>query len=379
MTKRNRKIDPLMGIWRVLRVLKDSTNIHNIMRKKNYFLISTLFIAMVTYSEWVFYDAKRERVADSIRICFYNVENLFDPYDDPGKDDEIFTAGNIKGWNSARFRNKYVRIAKVILALGRDEPPEIIGLAEIENDLVLRRLVYETPLKQWNYQYIHQESMDRRGIDVALLYRKSCMHLDNVTFTSVRTGKDLTRPTRQILAVSMFVPGFDTLTFIVNHWPSRFGGKLESDKCRMKAAETLAGMLDSLARIRNRGVVVMGDFNDGPNDKSLLRLSGNFLHPNDSKILCIENITRDPDFYGTLKFGSVWYTFDQFLVSEDLVNNSNNCYIAGKKANIFHPDFLLCNDENFPGSKPFRTYYGSKYTGGFSDHLPIYIDILNQP
>ena len=304
------------------------------------------------------------------RIAFYNVENLFDTFDDPAIRDDEFTPEGEKAWSYYRYKQKLNKLAKVIIAIGEWSPPEIVGLCEIENFQVLLDLISETPLKSYKYQIIHQNSRDDRGIDVALIYRSDRTAVFKHRYISVT---DDSWRTRDILHASLQVFEKDTINLFVNHWPSRYGGKEQTEYKRISVAEKLRSYLDSISANSNMKIVVMGDFNDEPADKSILEVLGakRITKITDAKELYNISSLGTHSSIGTIVYSEidpVWYLFDQFMVSGSLLIN-DNVKIRNNKAYIFSADWLISRD------KPFRTYQGPIYKGGFSDHLPIFIDL----
>lgn len=305
------------------------------------------------------------------RLMFYNVENYFDPFDDSLTLDNEFLPQGLRNWDYKRFVQKRNNIYKTIMALGTWEPPAIIGLCEIENRFVLNQLVYETPFAQFDYRIIHEESPDRRGIDVALLFNPKIFEvLDHKTIHIVFPfAKEIT--TRDILYVKGIVHR-DTLHLFVNHWPSRYGGELSSEPRRIYVAEQLSNFIDQiLAENENASVLVMGDFNDFPYNKSIQEV---LLSKKNAEISPLVNLMPQPNTkLGTHKYQGDWGILDQIMVSRVLLVQDKSIFVAGE-TQIFDTDFLLQDDAKFLGKMPFRTFSGMKYLGGFSDHLPIYID-----
>lgn len=313
---------------------------------------------------------------DSLRIMFYNVENLFDPFDDSLTIDEEFTNEGSRHWTWYKFQDKLQKIYKTILAVGNPYPPAIIGLCEIENRFVLNQLVYETPFSKLDYRIVHEESPDRRGIDVALLFDPNRFELLYHEAIEVNFPFDPDITTRDILYVKGLIFNKDTIHLFVNHWPSRYGGQLISEPKRKYVADLLRMKSDSLfSALQSPTVIIMGDFNDEPEDESLrLHLRAGSAHGSDSLVnLMLGNICGDME--GSHKFQAHWSTLDQFIVSRSLLSSKSKSSIRYCKCLIFNASFLLEKDEKYLGSKPFRTFVGFKYNGGFSDHLPIYMDL----
>ena len=282
---------------------------------------------------------------------FWNVENFFDPWDDPSKNDDDFTSRGRNAWTFKRFETKCNSIAKTILSAGGEygEYPVIVGLAEVENDFVLKHLTEQTPLFKLEYGFIHLESPDLRGIDVALLYRKN--DFKPIDIETVRVDIPDGNPTRDILYVCGVLNENDTIHVFVNHWPSKLGGEEASRPRREAASDALKSKLRELGP--DDRIIIMGDFNDtNPFTDSLVRQM---------------NVVKD----GTIKFQGVWDQIDYFFVSENLYEESS--------FTPYSPDFLIEEDKTYLGIKPRRTYIGPRYNGGVSDHFPIILKIFFLP
>lgn len=309
------------------------------------------------------------------RIVFYNVENLYDIEDDPVTRDEEFLPGGSKDWNSRRYHDKIIKIYKTIVAIGKGDLPAVIGLCEVENRQVLDRLVFDTPLSAANYRIIHRDSQDARGVDVGFLYRPDIFAPDTTEWLTVPLSSG--ESTREIMHVRGRLWGKDTVDIYVNHWPSRFGGAGSSVPKRLAAAATLASSVKVvLQRNKDANILAMGDFNDEPGDESILSI--NKILENNSQCVNYKlvNISDDGQFprtTGTIKHQGIWSIFDQVLVSPALVLGTNGLAIRSGNAEIFTGEFLLEADESHSGVKPYRTYTGPGYHGGFSDHLPVSI------
>lgn len=306
----------------------------------------------------------------SYRFMFYNAENLFDTIDDPTKRDGDFTPQGSKEWDNMKYRQKLIKTAKVILAVGENQLPVIVGLCEIENKKVLEDLIEETPLKKTGYNIVHEESPDERGIDVALLYdKKKFIYISHKVFPV--TGNRLI--TRDILYVKGIISKRDTIHIFVNHWPSRRGGVKASESKRIKAATVLKNITDSLYREdKSTNIIIMGDFNDEPRSKSIKFIA--CTSPDE----CTSNKLYNPMLYlkkqgrGTTSYKNRWYLFDQFIVSPTLIDENNPIRFIQSTSNIYSAEWLL----NINKTAPLRTYQGPVYKGGFSDHLPVYIDVF---
>lgn len=313
------------------------------------------------------------------RIMFYNVENLFDPFDDPATRDEEYTPDGTRSWTYGDFMEKAVRMARAILAAGSPEPPSVIGLAEVENRFVLDKLVGETPLEVFGYRVIHGESPDPRGIDVALLFREDRFRLDTFHYERVILADSGSR-TRDILLVHGSLRGAGNLTIAVNHWPSRYGGAAGSQSRRMAAANTLKRLLDSLLTADPcANVIVMGDFNDCPEDPSMqLITSGkdSSAYRCRREMINLMPLMENPTIQGSIKFEGHWYFFDQIIVSRNMADGLNGMTIKNKKAALMSAAFLLETDNSHLGVKPYRGFSGPANHHGFSDHLPVFVDVI---
>ncbi len=318
----------------------------------------------------------RERDTTGIRIIFYNLENLYDPYNDSLTNDEEFTPEGAKHWNYKRYHLKLQSLSKTILATGGWESPEIVGVCEAENRNVLLKLIYDTPLAVFGYRLIHHESPDPRGVDVAILYRPDKITLLAESAIPVMFAPDTVSRTRDILYAKMLVMGKDTLHVFVNHWPSRFGGYMQTIEKRAQAASTLRVKTDSIMAANPlANILIIGDLNDDPEDESI---SGILLAGGGRQEAGLVNLMTGKTisgYAGTLKHGETWHTFDQFIVSVPLRMGLSRLGLDPAQPLIFHAPFLLTDDPGRFGDKLNRTYLGPRYLGGFSDHLPIFLDI----
>ncbi len=329
--------------------------------------IITLFVAFSFYAGF----------AQDARIVFYNVENLFDCEDDPKVNDNEFLPRSMRRWTITKYHEKLNRTAKVILNAGDGVAPVIVGLCEVENQNVLEDLVKNPALAKFNYGIIHLESPDPRGIDVALLYRPDFFKPFYYKAIPLKSSDPGFR-TRDILQVSGVLDCQDTLTVFVNHWPSRYGGPMETKALRVLAAQTLkkacVQILGDHARAK---IVCMGDFNDEPNDESLSETLNAKAPAKANSPTDLVNLSAA---WGKLPLQThknlgQWETFDQFIVSDNLIKSTEG--YKADSAFIFHAAFLLEPDTQYTGQKPFRTWSGFKYLGGFSDHLPIVLKLKN--
>ena len=316
----------------------------------------------------------------TFRILFWNVENLFDPEDDSLKNDGEFTPEGTRHWTKSRMYSKINKTAKVILATGNPEPPVVVGLCEIENENVVRKLITYSPLRNFNYDLVHQESPDRRGIDVALIYRKEFFLPLFSRAIPIHFPFDTAGRTRDILYVKGLLNNQDTVHLFVNHWPSRYGGYMATKPKREYVASCLRAVCDSIFSSNPKAnIIIGGDFNDDPTDESLSVCLNALPEKPDNKnsdyLVNLMSIVKERG-EGTLKHGAEWNVFDMLIVSGNLLKNEDSgMKILNEKASVFKADFLFETDERNLGKKLNRTYIGFKYHGGFSDHLPVYLDL----
>lgn len=309
---------------------------------------------------------------DEYTFMFYNVENLFDCENDSLTQDDEFTPDGDRRWNFSRFHEKADRLAKVILAAGKWNPPVFAGLCEVESQQALEVLTKQTPLRNYNYKIIHKDSPDERGIDVALIYRPDLFIPFDYQAILVSDPLNPEFKTRDILLVSGIINNCDTLHVFVNHWPSRYGGIMETIQYRKLAAGILKNAIQKLHnKYTEPSIICMGDFNDTPEEESLSGVLGAIK--TDNPDLKGEMVNVSSEWMSrpvqTLKNLYSWQVFDQFIVSDYFIEKSK-C-IKFQTAEIFDAAFLLEPDKKYGGVKPKRTYIGFKYQDGFSDHLPI--------
>ena len=311
-----------------------------------------------------------------VRIMFYNVENLFDTVNDSASADEEFLPEGTMRWNLSRYHKKISSIYKVITAAGEWTLPAVVGFAEVENRKVLEDLVFGTYLSGFNYGIIHVESPDTRGIDACLIFRKDIVSILKIRSMIPSTVPKSNYHSRSVLYVKCRV-STDTLHLFVNHWPSRRGGVLAGEDLREKIAEMVWSAADSIDRRSNRKskIIIMGDFNCGPDNMVMQRLVNHPLNSGDSGVRLVNLADNDKNGPGTYRFQGTWETLDQIVISDWLLSCKSGIYTTRSNFKIFKPDFLLVNDPKYPGQSPYSTYRGYRYLGGFSDHLPVILDL----
>lgn len=291
-------------------------------------------------------------------VMFWNVENFFDTHDNPSTADDPFTPRGEKFWSRKKFEKKRDDIARIIMLAAEKHGkfPAIIGLCEVENSFVLTQLVEYTPLAKMGYKFIHKDSPDARGIDVALLYREEEFKPLQREFYPLVSEDGDTLSSRLVLYTKGVLYGLDTLHVFVNHWPSKLGGDAQTRHKRLLASNTLKEVADSILKnTSNANIIVMGDFNDTPQSAPVKNLNN------------MVNLAQwSSGAEGTHKYKESWELIDQFLVSGNLL----------WEMEIFAPQQLLQRDETYLGYKLRKTYSGPRYLGGISDHLPIIMKIF---
>lgn len=311
-----------------------------------------------------------------LRVAFYNAENAFDCRHDTLHDDLTFLPESPRHWTPYRYRQKLEHLGQAIASLSTPDglPPALVGLAEVENDSVLFDLTRRSPLRAAGYRYVmthNTPTSDPRGIDVALLYRPTHFRLlsvkeqsvtpDAQTKNAIRGNKEGSLRARDLLLVTGELLSGDTLDVIVCHWPSKLGGKRLSGARRTMAATTTAALVDSLDGIRQHPcIVVMGDMNDTPRSTATTSLCQHGL----------TNLTQTCE--GSYRYKGRWEQLDQLFVNTTLSGYSALHAIG---AGVLREPFLLEREPVYGGERPLRTWNGFRFKGGFSDHLPVFLDL----
>jgi len=310
---------------------------------------------------------------ETLRVMFYNTENLFDCKHDSMKNDQDFLPESLYHWTYTRYKTKLNHLAKVITAVGEWQVPALVGLCEVENDSVINDLIHHSPLNNLAYRYVMTHSSDARGIDVALLYQRDQFKL--LSFKAHRVP--LKRPTRDILHVTGQVMNHDTLDVFVCHFPSRLGGEDQSNPWRVAAAKVLKEKADSVLAIRQHPfVIIMGDFNDYPDNESLFKtLAAKSPSDTTSRFVNLMYPMLEDKDHGSHKFQGEWGVLDQIIVNRSFFK-STRIQVNESKANVFRAPFLLEEDKTYGGERPLRTFLGPRYLGGYSDHLPVWMDVV---
>lgn len=316
-------------------------------------------------------------------IAFYNLENFYDTTDNPIVNDDDFTPKGEKNYNSAIYFNKINHLATVIAQIGTDENPDgpaILGVAEIENDTVLNDLINCPLIKDRNYKYVHYDSHDIRGVDVALIYNPKYFTVadSRKLFVRLPAGSKTSFFTRDVLWVKGTLDG-ETVDVFVNHWPSRLGGEERSAPARAAAALVNKKFIDSLQRNNiNEKVIVMGDLNDDPISPSVTRVlqaRGNMQYVQPGQLFNPwEQLYKKG--IGTLAYQDAWGLFDQIMISYPWLDKSQSNFFYYRQY-IFNKEFMIENTGKYKGY-PMRTWDGNTYRGGYSDHFPTYLVMLKR-
>lgn len=310
-------------------------------------------------------------------IAFYNQENLFDTIDDPLKNDNEFLPDAKKGWNTTRYFEKIDHMSKVIAAMNENNAPDILGVCEVENKSVLKDLTLSKNLKKSKYQFIHIEGPDERSIDNALLFKTSLFKVIAQQSIPVVFPDNPDAKTRDILLVKLETKSKAQLVVLVNHFPSRIGGELASEPKRIAAATVLRNICDSLYRLNVlENIVIMGDFNDEPTNKSMdtvLRAKANEYDLNNGNLFNAMYEMKQNNI-GSHYYKNHFSTLDQIILSSSITNCTGSFCYQKSSADVFKESWMLETSGKYQGA-PLRTFVGDKYMGGYSDHLPVYVYI----
>lgn len=318
------------------------------------------------------YEPKRNLTA-----VFYNVENLFDTLNNQGARDGEFTPAGENKWTTERYNKKLIDIAKVLSSVNKNELPEIIGLCEVENRTVLNDLLKTESLKKGKYEIAHYESPDYRGIDCALFFRPDEFRLISKSAMHVSFPDDPEYATRDILYVKGKTNNNETWHIFVNHWPSRTSGLQQTEKKRITAAQILKVKTDSIQMTDPKSnILIMGDMNDEPSNKSLSVVLGAKNPETGTAPLVNLMFPLQVEKKGSYNYRGNWNMLDNLIVSDDLLDNKGFRCIE-RRGHVFRETWMEYKSENGTFS-PNRTYGGPNYYGGVSDHFPVYVKFTQQ-
>ncbi len=344
------------------------------MKRITQFLLFAVFVLLTNFLP------QPSQAQKKITVAFYNTENMFDTIDDPHKNDNDYLPGAKLQWDSKKYFKKIENIGKALSSFDSSSVklPTLIGLSEVENETVLNDLIKRTNLKKGGYKIVHEKSPDIRGIDVALLYRAKYFKYISHKAIAINFPDDKNDKTRDILYVKGIVGKSDTLNLFINHWPSRFGGQEQSDPKRQYVASVLRHYSDSLLSRNPKAYILMeGDLNDEPNNQSVANVL-NAQKPGDkiySQKLYNLLYKKFEKGEGTIYYKD-WDVFDQIIVSGNFLNKGKKgLQINEKDVHIFKPEWMLYKNKKGEWV-PNRTESGGKYFGGYSDHLPVYVNII---
>ncbi|MCR5064339.1 MAG: endonuclease [Bacteroidales bacterium] len=318
------------------------------------------------FSSSIISNAQETDSAYTYRLISWNVENLYDTDNDTLKNDDAFTPEGENHWTKKRYIAKLNKICRVLAATSEigNVMPTIVGLAEVENDKVLRDLTHGTFLRKYRYRFVHFDSPDARGIDNALLYREDYFKPFFSQAIDV-TDSIIELITRDLLLVEGTTIEGDTLIVVMCHLPSKRGGSA-ADIRREHVAKKLRSCLDTIKEQHPQAAIVaMGDFNASPDEREIACLNGNGF---------VNMMLKMENGMGSHKYQGIWAYLDQIIVSSAMLDRQ--CPVQVGNAQVFALDFMLVDDERHLGKVPLRTYQGMKYLGGYSDHLPIGLDIM---
>lgn len=310
-------------------------------------------------------------------IVFYNVENLFDTRDDPATRDEEFTPAGTRHWTRERYDRKLLHLSRALVAAGGEALPLFIGLAEVENRRVLLDLTGRTALAAGDYGVVHADSPDARGIDVALLYRRAFFRVLSEAFLHVPLGQAGT--TRDLLYCKGLLQESDTLHLFVCHFPSMIGGEQRSEWKRLAAAAVLRRAIDSIqCRDAGAAIILAGDLNGRPGTRAQRALG---VKPAETRRVAPGGLYNTAYHYrqaatGSYRYQGKWQTLDHVIVSGVLLNGTF-AWQAARRMEVFAGEFLLEEDKTRYGKRPFPTYRGPRYLGGYSDHLPVRLEFTH--
>lgn len=340
---------------------------------KNKTLVASLIL--LCFTTITTFAADNNRKVQVAGIAFYNFENLFDTIpNNPENRDLEFTPAGQRQWDGRKYREKVHNLAYAISQFKTKATPlgpALIGISEIENRAVVEDVIAQPELKNLDLAIVHHDSPDARGVDVGLIYNRRYFRVENVTNHRLSAVPFRTRD--QMCVVGSLLG--QRIAVIVNHWPSRLGGQEQSEPNRVAAAELCMHIADSLWNVDpEMGVIIMGDLNDDPQDRSCAKVIGGAKKPGGVKAHGFFNPwwSKLDSGVGTLAYKSAWNLFDQIIISGNLVNTTSNDRWTFYEAKVLNFDFLKDNEGTRQGY-PKRTYASGSYLGGYSDHFPTEI------
>jgi len=344
--------------------------------------ISLLIVLFISFTP-IFSQEKKAYKVNT--IAFYNLENLFDTENDPLTYDDDRTPDGKDHWTEEIYQDKLKNMAKVMAEIGADvsgNTPTIIGVCETENRKVLEDLVNQETLVEQDYGIIQFDSPDRRGIDVALLYKKKLFTPTHYKAKELLIYDDNDKSKRVFTRDQLVVGGMldgEKIHLIVNHWPSRSGGEKRSRSKRIKAAKLNRQIIDSIFSDEPYAkIITMGDFNDDPTNPSIKDHLNAQRESNGMQMRELFNPMEDlaKQGYGSLAYRDSWNLFDQIIISTELTKKDFSSY-RFYKAGIYNKTYLVNAHGRYKGY-PYRSFASGSYTGGYSDHFPVYIYLVKE-
>lgn len=323
--------------------------------------------------------SQSKKKSNAFVLLSYNTENFFDTIFHPAMKDNEFTPGSKKHWNSGRYQHKTEGIARVISKIIDGGYPDIVLLCEVENRDVLTDLVKRKEIASAGYRIIFESSHDHRGINIGLLYRKKTFRPIAQKLLSIEYPGETRESTRGILYVTGIAMKNDTLHILGNHWKSRVGNPAETESKRVFDAGILRNEIDSILRANNNAkIICLGDFNDEPGSKSISKVLGASCKVGEKDDEKLVDVMCQPylEGKGSFSYKGRWLMLDNVILSKNLILDKNHLHLEESSGEVFAPSWLLKDNDKAGGPVPWKTYAGEKYLGGYSDHLPVFVELV---
>lgn len=342
------------------------------MKKSIFFTSAFLILCSFSFSQQPLPSAKYSHT-----VVFYNVGKLFDAVNDPGTFDDDFLPEGKRQWTEEKYKKKITDIAKVISDINDNELPSIIGLVEVENQKVVEDIVASSKLRRGKYGIIIFDSKDEKGLETALLYKKDEIEIVDSKSIPVEFGFDIKDVTRNILYVKCKIKNDNVYHLFVTQWPLRQPNEQDTELKRISAAVALRKEVDKILNFENNAhIIIMGDFNDEPTNKSAMQILNATNKRKNLNYRDLYNMMYDLHNIGnegTAMSGSGWVMFDQIIVSPALFNKSTGYYLTFDDGKVYKGEEVVITDPQTKLTSPNRTYNGNQYLGGVSSHLPVYV------
>jgi predicted extracellular nuclease len=338
----------------------------NRLAKGSFFILClSLFISFTSCSPW------RNAARKNMTVVFYNVENLFDLDDEPGKQDDEFTTGGARNWNVIKYYRKLEGLSNVISAINEGDMPEIVGLCEVENEKVVRDLIFTNPLALGKYDFIHNDSPDIQGLDCAMIYRPDEFRVTDNFPIPVRVENDPDLRIRDILYIKGYTRNREEFHIFVNHWPSDTGEVKRTEYARLAYVGILKEKIDSVKAVsQDAHIVIMGDMNVEPDDTGIAKILNAGDPEEIDRDLVNLMIPENSAGKGSYNHKGELKMFDNLIVSAGLFDDKGFRCTEGQ-GYVFHHDWMEYKN-NYGRIIPLPTFKGMEYLGGASDHFPVY-------